>query len=71
MSTYRGKYSGSGSNPIPAKGSFMQDSVQDTAKQKQPDHPDFAGALSDKRKPVDGDLTSSGGNNKGKTRGPF
>jgi hypothetical protein len=28
----------------------------------EPKHPDYAGGRTDRRKPVDGDLTSSGGN---------
>ena len=44
MSTYTGKYSGSGKDPIPAKGSFNEDDKQDTAKQKQPTGQDWAGS---------------------------
>ena len=43
MSTYTGKYSGSGKNPIPAKGSYCEDDSQDTGDQKQPKVEDWAG----------------------------
>jgi len=47
MSEYRGKYSGSGKDPVPAKGSYCEDDAQDTGKQKQPKADrDYAGALS-------------------------
>ena len=61
MSTYTGKYSGSGTNPVPAKGSFNQDDAQDTGKQKHPKQPDYAGGMAG-GKPVDPDLKWSGGN---------
>ena len=48
MSTYTGKYSGSGSNPIPAKGSYCQDDAQDTGDQPQPKVQDWAGGRSAK-----------------------
>ena len=48
MSTYTGRYSGSGKNPIPAKGSFVQDDAQDTGDQKQPPFTDYAGGRSAK-----------------------
>jgi hypothetical protein len=61
MTTYRGAYSGSGENPIPAKGSSVQDSRQDTAKQPQPKADrDYAGGLSAK-KPTKGDKFQAGG----------
>jgi hypothetical protein len=48
MSTYTGKYSGSGKNPVPAKGSYCQDDAQDTGDQRQPPFTDFAGGRSAK-----------------------
>jgi len=57
MSTKTGAYSGKGDNPVPAKGSFVQDDAQDTGKQKQPKQPDFAGGMSapKPRYPLQGD----------------
>jgi len=57
MSTKTGAYSGSGANPIPAKGSFMQDDKQDLGAQKQPECLDYAGGMSARkpRYPLQGD----------------
>jgi len=57
MATRTGAYSGSGTNPIPAKGSFNQDDKQDTGKQKQPECPDYAGGMTapKPRYPLQGD----------------
>jgi len=57
MSTKIGAYSGSGRDPIPARGSFVEDSKQDTDKQKQPDCPDFAGGRTARKPnyPLQGD----------------
>ena len=51
MSTYTGKYSGSGKNPVPAKGSFMEDDGQDSGSQKQPPFTDYAGGRSARNNP--------------------
>ena len=45
MSEYRGAYSGKGDNPVPARGSFMQDDAQDSGRQRQPRQPDYAGGM--------------------------
>jgi len=57
MATRTGAYSGSGANPIPAKGSFNQDDKQDVGAQKQPKQPDYAGGMSapKPRYPLQGD----------------
>ena len=58
MSTYTGKYSGSGKNPVPAKGSYLEDGKQDTGDQAQPKREkDFAGGKS----AVNTDLHDSAG----------
>ena len=46
MATSTGAYSGSGKDPIPAKGSFLESDGQDTAKQRSPDFGDPAGGMS-------------------------
>jgi hypothetical protein len=48
MSTYTGKYSGSGKAPVPARGSYCEDDAQDTGDQKQPPFTDYAGGRSAK-----------------------
>jgi hypothetical protein len=48
MSTYTGRYSGSGKNPVPARGSYCEDDGQDTGDQKQPKVDDWAGGRSAK-----------------------
>jgi len=63
VSTYTGKYSGSGKNPLPAKGSYNEDDSQDTGAQKQPGLPggkDWAGGrtASQPRGPIERGSTS-------------
>jgi len=57
MTVRRGSYSGSGKDPLPARGSFVEDSKQDSDKQPQPKQPDYAGGMSapKPRYPLQGD----------------
>ena len=58
MSTNCGNYSGSGKNPL------SESSIRENGDKadRTPKYPDYAGGMSDRRKPVDPDLSSSGGN---------
>jgi hypothetical protein len=58
MSTKCGNYSGNGKNPL------SDSSIRENGDKgdRTPKYPDYAGALSDRRKAVDPDLSSSGGN---------
>jgi hypothetical protein len=68
MSTYTGKYSDDRASDATFKRdkSFLDDVTRggEGASSARPKYPDFAGGMSDRRKPVDPDLSSSGGSGK-------